>query len=329
MRAAWYEKVGPAREVLEVGEMPDPEPGRGEVRVRIHASGVNPSDTKRRSGATEGMTFPRIIPHSDGAGVIDRVGPGIEETRVGERVWTYNARWQRPFGTAAEYVVLPSQQAVHLPDSASFAEGACLAIPGMTAHRCVFIDGPVRGKTVLVTGGAGSVGHYAVQLAKWGGATVIATVSSEKKAAHAAAAGADHTIDYQKEDVAKRVKELTGGEGVDRIVEVDFGKNLPVSLAIIKNGGAIAAYSSTGNPEPKLAFSAFMRLNTTIRLVLVYSMPAEAKAQACSDIVRLLEEHTLINAIAKRCPLQEIAAAHEAVESGAYMGKIAIDLAGR
>ena len=326
MLAAWYEKIGPAREVLQVGEMPEPEVGRGEVRVRVYASGVNPSDTKRRSGSTEGMSFPRIIPHSDGAGIIDQVGSGVDGSRVGERVWIYNARWQRPCGTAAEYVVVPSQQAVHLPDSVSFAEAACLSIPGMTAHRCVFVDGPVRGKTVLVTGGAGCVGHYAVQFAKWGGATVIATVSSEKKAAHARAAGSDDTINYQKEDVANRIKELTKGEGVDRIVEVDFGKNLPVSLAIIKNGGVIAAYSSAGNPEPKLAFSAFMRRNTTIRLVLVYSMPEEAKAQACNDIVRLLEEGRLINTIAKRFPLQEIAAAHEAVESGAYMGKIVIDL---
>lgn len=326
MLAAWYEKIGPAREVLQVGEMPEPGVGRGEVRVRVYASGVNPSDTKRRSGSTEGMSFPRIVPHSDGAGIIDQVGRGVEESRMGERVWTYNARWQRPFGTAAQFVVVPTQQAVHLPDCVSFAEGACLAIPAMTAHRCVFVDGPVRGKTVLVTGGAGSVGHYAVQFAKWGGATVIATVSSEKKAAHARAAGSDYTINYKTEDVAQRIKELTKGEGVDRIVEVDFGKNLPVSLAIIKYGGVIAAYSSTGNPEPKLPFSAFMRLNTTIRLVLVYSMAEEAKAEACNDIVRLLEEGRLINAVAMRFPLQEIAAAHEAVESGAYMGKIVIDL---
>ncbi|MBI2360745.1 MAG: NADPH:quinone reductase, partial [Deltaproteobacteria bacterium] len=205
MLAAWYEKVGPAREVLQAGEMPEPGVGPGEVRVRQYTSGVNPSDTKRRSGATEGMSFPRIIPHSDGAGIIDQAGAGVDERRVGERVWTYNARWQRPFGTAAQYVVVPSQQAVHLPDSVSFAEGACLGIPGMTAHRCVFVDGPVRGKTVLVTGGAGCVGHYAVQFAKWGGASVIATVSSEKKAAHARAAGADYTINYREEDVAGRV----------------------------------------------------------------------------------------------------------------------------
>jgi NADPH2:quinone reductase len=196
----------------------------------------------------------------------------------------------------------------------------------MTAHRCVFVDGPVRGKTVLVTGGAGCVGHYAVQFAKWGGAAVIATVSSEKKAAHARAAGSDETINYQEENVANRIKELTKGEGVDRIVEVDFGKNLPVSLGIIKNGGVIAAYSSTGDREPKLAFSAFMRLNTTLRLVHVYSMTEEAKGQACNDIVGLLEKGTLINAIAIRCPLQDIAAAHEAVESGATMGNVVIDV---
>src|SRR5918993_3703342 len=181
MRAAWYERTGPAHEVLQVGEMPDPEPGPGEIRVRIHASGVNPSDWKTRSGSRP-MAGPRVIPYSDGAGVIDRVGPSVPEGRLGERVWVWNAQWKRPFGTAAEFTVLPAEQAVRLPETTSFDEGACLGIPALTAHRAVTIDGPVEGQTVLVAGGAGAVGHYAIQFARLlGAATVIATVSSPEK----------------------------------------------------------------------------------------------------------------------------------------------------
>ena len=182
MRAAWYEKNGGAAEVLRLGEMPDPEPGPGEVRVRVAASGLNPTDVKARAGSRP-MGFPRIIPHQDGAGVIDRVGPGVPASRLGERVWVYIVQWQRPFGTAAEYVCVPAPRAITLPANLTFAEGACLGIPGVTAHRCLFADGPIEGQTVLVTGGAGAVGHYAVQLAKWSGARVITTVSSGEKAA--------------------------------------------------------------------------------------------------------------------------------------------------
>ncbi|MDP7386367.1 MAG: NADPH:quinone reductase, partial [Nitrospinota bacterium] len=236
MRAGWYEKQGPAGEVIQVGEMAAPEPGAGEVRVRLAVSGVNPSDAKNRLGARGPMKFPRVVPHSDGAGEIDRVGPGVDPARAGERVWVFNGQWDRPFGTAAEFIALPAGQAVRLPEGVTDAEGACVGIPGMTAHRCVFADGPVQGKTVLVTGGAGAVGHCAVQLAKWGGASVIATVSSDEKAERARGAGgavgggADHVVNYRTENVAERVRELTGGEGVDRIVEVDFGGNLEASL---------------------------------------------------------------------------------------------------
>jgi NADPH2:quinone reductase len=235
MRAAYYEAKGPARDVLRVGDLELPQPARGEVRIRVHASGVNPTDTKSRGGfrGNTSMPFPRIIPHQDGAGVIEAVGDGVPQSRVGERVWIYEAQWQRPFGTAAEFVSLPSTQAVRLPDGVEFVEGACLGIPAMTAHRCVFADGDVRGKTVLVSGGAGAVGFYAIQLAKWGGATVLTTISGDDQRALVLGAGADHAINRKSEDVAARVRELTGG-GVDRIIEVAFGANLATNGAILK-----------------------------------------------------------------------------------------------
>jgi NADPH2:quinone reductase len=252
MRAAWYERKGAAREVLQVGTLPIPEPGSGEVRVRIAVSGINPSDTKGRGvrrGQTE-MLYPRIIPHQDGSGIIDAVGADVLESRLGERVWIYEAQRGRAFGTGAEYVVVPSSNAIRLPNGVSFVDGACLGVPAMTAHRCLFADGPITGKTILITGAAGGVGQYAVQLAKWGGATVIATVSSAEKAAQARAIGADYVINYREEDVVAKVQEITGSAGVDRIVEVAFGANLPISLQVLKTNGVIATYSSDADPTP-------------------------------------------------------------------------------
>jgi NADPH2:quinone reductase len=325
MRAAWYEKNGGAAEVLRLGEMPDPEPGPGEVRVRVAASGLNPTDVKARAGSRP-MGFPRIIPHQDGAGVIDRVGPGVPASRLGERVWVYIVQWQRPFGTAAEYVCVPAPRAITLPANLTFAEGACLGIPGVTAHRCLFADGPIEGQTVLVTGGAGAVGHYAVQLAKWSGARVITTVSSGEKAAVAVAAGADHTVNYRTEDVAARVLVLTEGQGVDRVVDVDFGGNLGSSLKALKPNGVIAAYASMGEPDPKLPFSMLMRNNITVHAVLLYTIPEAAKDAATRDIVRLAEAGRLIHQIGARFPLARIIEAHEAQESGKIMGNIVIEL---
>ena len=221
MYAAWYEKNGVAAEVMKTGELPDIEPAAGEVRVRLYASAVNPSDVKARGGSRP-IRWPKLIPNSDGAGVIDKVGAGVYR-KVGERVWVFNGQWDRPFGTSAQMITLPAALAVPLPDQVGFEQGACLGIPVMTAHRALFADGPIAGKTVLVTGGAGVVGHYAIQLAKWAGARVVTTVSSDAKAAHASAAGADIVINYRSEDVAARIKSASGG--VDRIVEVDFGKN--------------------------------------------------------------------------------------------------------
>jgi NADPH2:quinone reductase len=326
MRAAWYERNGAATEVLNVGELPDPVAGPGEILVRVHASGVNPSDVKSRAGTRGKMSFARIIPHSDAAGMIVGVGPGVAESRVGQRVWVYNAQWQRPFGTAASLVVLPAALAVPLLDRTSFADGACLGIPASTAHHAVFADGRVVGKTVLVTGGAGAVGHYAVQLAKWGGARVIATVSGDAKAAHARAGGADVVINYRTEDVAAAVMDATNGAGVDRIVEVEFGGNLAVTEKVLKPYGVVAAYGSTADPTPALPFYPLMYRAISIRTLLVYMLSGEARAKTIADLTRAMETGMLRHTIAETYPLGEIARAHETVESGKAIGNIVIDL---
>jgi NADPH2:quinone reductase len=325
MRAAWYEKHGPAMEVIQVGELETPEPEAGEIRVRLSASGANPSDVKARLGSRP-VNWPLIVPHSDGAGVIDKVGTGVDASRVGERVWVYNGQWERGLGTAAQYISVPANQVVHLPDSVSFVEGACLAIPAMTAHRCIFSDGTVEGHTILVTGGAGAVGHYAIQLAKWGGATVITTVSSDEKGDRAREAGADHILNYRTEDVAERILEMTNGGRVDRIADVDLGENLPVSAKVLKENGTITAYASMRTPEPVFPHYTLMRMNANIRLVFVYTMPDEAIRQACEDIVRASGEGKLIHSVGPRFSLQETAAAHEVIESGNYIGNVVVEI---
>lgn len=324
MLAAWYEEKGAAREVLQVGELPTPEVEPGEVRVRVYASGVNPSDTKRRTRPR--MEFPRIIPHSDGAGVIDRIGEGVPPSRLGERVWTWNAQFGRPFGTAAEYVVLPSIQAVRLPDNTSFEEGACLGVPCMTAHRCLFADGAVKDQTILVTGGAGGVGIYAIGLAKWAGATVIATISSPEKARLARLAGADFTLNYQTENVVEGVTELTGEKGVDRVVEVAFAANLPVSKSVLKDNGVISTYGSDADTRPTLPFFELLQKGLTMHFVQVYRLPRKARQQAISDIGTCLESRALRHFVTRCFSLDEIVQAHEAVETGHMSGKAVIDL---
>jgi NADPH2:quinone reductase len=319
MYAAWYEKNGPAAEVLKYGELPDPEPGPGEVRIRLHASAVNPSDVKARAGSRP-IRWPKLILDSDGAGLIDKVGAGVKTHRVGDRVWTFNGQWDRAFGTSAQYIALPAALAVPLPDRLSWEQGACLGIPVMTAHRCLFADGPVTGLTVLVTGGAGVVAHYAIQLAKWAGAKVVTTVSSDAKAAHARAAGADLVINYRTENVVERIRAETGG--VDRIVDVDFGKNLPAISQVLRQNGVIASYASMGDLAPKFPYRDLFQLNPTIRPVFVYSMADEAKAQAHADIARWLAEVKPIFAIAERYPLSEAVKAHLAVERGEKIGHV-------
>ena len=327
MQAVWYDSNGAAAEVLQFGELETPTPASGEVRVRLATSGVNPIDVKRRQGARgQVIKDPLVVPGFDGAGVIDAVGEGVAPGRIGERVWGYEGQWQRPRGTAAEFAIVPAERAVPLPPGTSFAEGACLGIPALTAHRAVFADGPVAGQTVLVTGGAGSVGAYAVQFAKLGGARVLTTVSCAEKAEIAADAGADYVFNYKAEDVVQRIADLPGEGGVDRIVEVEFGGNLPQSLATLKPNGVLAAYASDAVPEPKLPFYSLVYKSLTVRFILVFLMPETAKRQAVQDITRRLEAGELRHYIAKRYPLAEAAAAHERVEAGA-LGNVILDIA--
>ncbi len=327
MLAAWYETNGPAAAVLRVGERPDPEPGPHEVRVRLQAAAVNPSDVKARGGSRKAMQ-PYVIPGSDGAGTIDRVGPWVDPGRIGERVWTYNAQWGRPFGASAQLVCLPEAQVVPLPSGLDMAQGACLGIPCMTAHRCLFADGPVDGLNVLVTGGAGVVGHYAIQLAKWAGARVAATVSSPEKAAHARAAGADLVVDYRRADVVREVRAALGG--IDRVVDVDLGVNLPVTAELLRPGGAIAAYATTGKPVPELPYATMLWKNPVLRQVFVYTMPEPAKRQAIADIGRWARADrpgaAPVFAIAARFPLERVVDAHLAVESGGKIGQVLLDI---
>lgn len=320
MKAAWYEQQGAADEVLQIGEMAIPEIGADEVLIRLYASGINLSDVKKRRGVREKMQFPRIIPHSDGAGVIEKVGIEIPQDRIGQRVWTYNARWGRPFGTAAEFVALPAKLAVPLPENTSFEAGACLGIPAMTAHRCVFSNGAVQGKTILVTGGTGSVGYYAIQFAKWGGAEVITTVSNNEKTKHAKNAGADHILNYRKENIIGKIKNITHGRGIDHIVEVDFGGNLAINQEIIMLNGCIAAYASEGNPNPQLPFYSLLFKGVTLHLVNVYELSKEARERAIEDIHLMLKSNILKHNIATAFPLDKIVAAHQLIKNGTTIG---------
>jgi NADPH:quinone reductase len=325
MKTAWYENHGSADQVLQIGEMPIPQPKPNEVLVRVYASGINPSDVKRRHGSRDKIAS-RIIPHSDGAGIVEKIGDHVSPDRLGQRVWIYNAQWQRSFGTAAEFVVLPSELAVPLSDHISFEVGACLGIPAMTAHHAVFSDGPVQGKTILVVGGAGNVGRYAIQFAKWGGATVITTISNDEKKLHAKQAGADYLLNYHEENIIDRVNHITNGAGIDRVIEVDFGGNLSVNQAILKLNGCIAAYASTSNPNPSFPFYALMFKGITIHLVNVYDLPGKARQQAIDDIQTLLKLDKLTHVIAAHFTLDDIIAAHQFVENDKSIGNVLITI---
>lgn len=327
MRAAFYERPGKAREVLTIGDLPTPEAGSGEVRVKVVWSAVNPSDVKSRAAIrSKTLPFPRIVPHSDGAGVIDQVGEGVDSSRIGERVWTWNAAWQRPFGTAAEFVVLPSAQAVALPAGVDLAVGACLGIPALTALHAVAVDGGVEGKSVLVSGGAGAVGHYAVQLAKIHGARqVLATVSGEEKAAIARAAGVDHVVNYKAEDWVARCVEATGGLGLDRIIEVDAAANVKGDLSALRPEGQIVVYGS-GAPEIPVPFGPAILKNVRFSFFIVYNLSAEDRARAIRELTGHLAAGRLEHNIAMRLPLERIAEAHEAVEQGTAIGKVLLEI---
>lgn len=327
MRAAVYERTGPANEVLRIVELPLPTPGAGEVRVRLVWSGVNPSDVKTRGGVrSKTLPFPRIVPHSDGSGVIDEVGPGVPRTRIGEQVWLWNAAWQRAYGTAAEYVALPAAQAVPLPKNLDPAIGACLGIPALTAYHAVAVDGGVAGKSVLVAGGAGAVGHYAVQFARRLGARqVLATVSGPEKAALAKAAGADIVLNYKTDDLVARVQEITAGQGVERIVEVDLAANIGTDLGLLKPGGDIVVYGS-GAAEITLPFAPMIMKGVRLRFFIVYQLAAEERNRAIADLSALLESGLLSHNIAVRLPLARIAEAHQLVEQGGAAGNVVLEI---
>ena len=326
MRAAYYESNGPARKVLQLGDVETPQTGRGEVRVRLLTSGVNPSDVKSRAGLTRKIAFPRVIPHSDGAGEIDAVGEGVSPTRVGERVWVWNGQWRRPFGTAAEWIVLPSEQAVALPANVTMEAGACLGIPAYTGYQAVLLAGATEGSTVLVAAGAGAVGHYAIQFAKKRKATVITTVSSPAKAEIARQAGADHVIDYKREDVGERVMAITGKRGVDAVIEMDLAANARLLPNVLAPNGVVAIYGS-GAAEASIPFQFLLQNSITMQFFLVYLMPQAERERATADITRMLERGELIHNVAQAFDLGDMVAAHEAVESGKAMGNIVVRLA--
>ena len=326
MRAAYYEANGAARDVLRVGDIETPSPGPGEVRIRIAASGVNPSDVKAREGRTRKIAFPLVIPHSDAGGVIDAVGSGVATSRIGERVWTWNGQWKRAFGTAAQFVTLPSAQAVRLPDHTSFAEGACLGIPAMTAAHTVAVSGLAAGGTVLVSGGAGGVGHYAVQFAKAAGATVIATISSRKKAELARAAGADHVIDYKREDVGERVMAMTGQRGVDAVIELDLAANAKLLPGIAHARTTIVVYG-TGRLDAEIPAQFLLTSACAIKFVFVYELTATEREAAIRMITGMIEARRLAHNVAQTFALDDIVAAHEAVEQGKASGNVVIAMA--
>lgn len=325
MRAAWYERNGPAAEVITIGEMPTPKPAPGEVLVRLATSGVNPSDWKTRSGRSRPMVWPRVIPHSDGAGTIEAVGEGVPRGRIGERVWIWNGQWKRAHGTAAEYIALPAAQAVRLPDGTGFDAGACLGIPALTALHAVLTDGGVTGQRVLVTGGAGSVGHYAIQFARLlGAAQVIATVSGPEKAAHALAAGADACVNYRSEDVAARVLDLTGGQGVERVVEVDVTGNAALYAQLLSPFGLAAVYGANG-AGAEFSFGPAILKGVGVRFFIVYELTAAQRATAIAALQGWLEAGLLRHAIAARMTLADCAAAHDAVEAGRLIGNLVLE----
>ena len=315
MQAVYYEHNGTAREVLRVGEVETPHAGAGEVRIKLATSGVNPSDVKSRQGTTRKIAYSRVIPHSDGAGIVDEVGAGVSKSRIGERVWVWNGQWKRPFGTAAEFVVLPAAQSVTLPDKVSFEAGACLGIPAMTAVHAVILANVTKGMTLLVSGGAGAVSQYVIQFAKAKGARVITTISSAEKAKAARDAGADAMIDYKRENVGERVMELTDKHGVDAIIEMDLTANAKLIPAVLRPKGSVIIYG-TG---PEAALPAAFCLVNSIRLqfFLVYELDAGERERAISAIDEALKTGQLLNRVAQPAyALADTVAAHEAVERG-------------
>lgn len=314
MRAVYYDRQGPADEVLRHGDLPDPEPGPGEVRVRVSYSGINPGDTKKRAGYFGStMSYPRVIPHSDGSGIIDKVGGGIDRRRIGQRVWVYGAQSYRPFGTAAEYAVVPDATAVVLPDDVDDLLGACLGIPGITAHRAVFADGPIDSQTVLVHGALGAVGSLAAQLAAWGGATVITTVRRYDDLAELSGVAAERAVALDDPEVTQAILEHAPA-GVDRVIEVAFSDNVALDVRVAANGAVIAAYASS-DPHPRFDFWPMLFDNLTIRLLGSDDFPDQAKRRAAHDLTTAARQGHLTVRLGPTMPLREVASAHNQVDA--------------
>jgi NADPH:quinone reductase len=324
MRAAWYERQGPARDVLTVGEMPDPIPNAGEVRIRIAASGINPGDVKKREDAfSYGMPYPRVIPHSDGAGQVDQLGAGISSEWMGCSVWCYGAQSYRPFGTAAEFTVVPLELAVPLPKNVAMEQGACLGIPGITAHRAVHVAGPVSGRTVLVQGAAGSVGLCAVQLARRAGARVIGTVRSSADEQIAKNAGAHEVVRNDNDGEFKSHMKEVAPDGVDHIVEVAFGANIVSNVDLLKMNGSIASYA-TNVVTPTIPFWLMVFKNTRVFFLGSDDFSREDKITATRNLNAALEAGWSGFEIAERVPLADIARAHEFVEHPTGRGRVVV-----
>lgn len=337
MKAVSYTRHGPAAEVLEFGNLPDPAPADGEVLVKVVTSGVNPSDVKARAGYLWPMTAPRTIPHSDGAGVIEAVGGGVDPARVGERVWTYNVNrtadglGQGAIGTAAEYVAIRAAQAVPLPERTDFVAAAALGVPAMTAHAALLTDGPIEGMTVLVTGGAGAVGSLAIQMAKWAGAArIVTTVSSDVKAKMARDDGADAAVNYRELGITVELRDAlldaNAGHKFDRMVDVDFGTYVNLSAQVLHHGGVIGTYASMSEPKPTVDFYPLMMNNITIRLVEVYAQSPARFAEIYNGVNRILEDGALAPRIDGTHALSDTVAAHERVESGKQLGNVVIEI---
>lgn len=325
MKAVWYERNGPANEVLTIGEMPTPRPAAGEVLVKLHASGVNPSDVKSRAGRP--LAFDRIVPHSDGAGVIEAVGLGVDASRIGQRVWIWNGQWQRAMGTCAQYIALPDQQAVLLPEHVSYEAGACLGIPALTAWQAIAYAGELKDKTVIVIGAANAVGAYCVQMAKLAGARVIGTVGSAAKLDLATQLGADAVVNYKTSDIAKAILALTDNQGADFIIDMDFSNvDQLVRVGALKPHGMVISYGSNGMGNVSFDFRSWLFRSVGVRLFLVYDLTLDQRRAAVQGLSEMLQHNKLTHIIGKQYDLAETAAAHDAVQNGSVIGNVVIKI---
>ena len=327
MRAITYSKFGMATDVLKLRELPVPKADKGEVLVSLEYSGSNPSDAKSRAGNRPGITKPQfeeIVPNSDGSGIITAVGEGVDKTRIGQRVWIWNGQWQRPNGTAAEYITVPSDQAVEMPDDMSFETGACLGIPGLTASYCTLGDGPVKGKTVFVSGGAGAVGHTCIQLAKWSGANVIAS-GSENGFEHIRDAGADHVFDYRDPDLSKKILDICPA-GVDRAIEVEFGENVNLLHKIVRQNGEISLYGGAKNMNPTFPFGPYLFKALKINIALIYILPKQDRDLAIQALHDAYSDGALKMAVGGLFNLEECALSHDATLAPGRKGSVLIKL---